>query len=78
MESRFQNEGYEFVVENGGDPIVVEDLRSASYAYAQDVKSRPYEIRKKGVRLGRFGSIDDVRDFLSEQNAEALDKRASD
>jgi len=61
----FQSDSYELMYDLQGDTLVVEDLTDASYAYAEDLDS--YEVRKKGVRLGRFDSFDAVESFLEDE-----------
>lgn len=48
-----------------GDRLVVDDLGEASYAYAEDLNV--YEVRRKGVRLGRFSEWSEVVSFLEEK-----------
>lgn len=50
---------------DGGDRLVVDDLGDASYAYAEDLNV--YEVRRKGVRLGRFSEWNEVVSFLEEK-----------
>lgn len=45
-----------------GDRLVVDDLSEASYAYAEDLEV--YEVREKGLRLGRFSEWRNVVEFL--------------
>lgn len=45
-----------------GDRLVVDDLGEAGYSYAEDLEV--YEVRKKGVRLGRFSEWSEVVEFL--------------
>ena len=49
----------------GGDRLVVDDLSEADYSYAEDLNV--YEVRKKGVRLGRFDDWSCVEEFLEEE-----------
>lgn len=65
-ESSF-DEDYAYSVYDRGDHIVVDDLAESSFAYAQDIgyeSEERYEIRKKGLRLGRFETLEDAKDFL--------------
>ena len=58
-------DNYELVYYDKGDSIVVEDLFSTDYAYAQDIDiGERYEVRKKGIRLGRFENLESVEEFL--------------
>jgi len=48
-----------------GDWLVVDDLSEADYSYAEGLDC--YEVRRKGVRLGRFEEWCEVVSFLEEQ-----------
>lgn len=50
-----------------GDRVVIDDLYQADYAYAESIdeeSSERYEIRRTGTVLGRFGDLEDAKDFL--------------
>ena len=48
-----------------GARLVVDDLSEADYSYAEDLNV--YEVRRKGVRLGRFSEWNEVVSFLEEK-----------
>lgn len=65
-----------------GDRIVVDDLYDADYAYTDDPDER-YELRKKGLTLGRFDNLNQVNNFLENNETDffmtgALDEGMDD
>jgi len=55
---------YEYNIETKGERLVVENLKEADYAYTSDIEEDLYEIRKAGRRLGRFDNLEDVEEYL--------------
>lgn len=49
-----------------GDWLVVDDLSEADYSYAEGLDC--YEVRRKGVRLGRFEEWSAVEEYLSSED----------
>lgn len=48
-----------------GDLLVVEDLHFTDYAYSESYNSdERFEVREKGRRLARLGSVDEVEEYL--------------
>lgn len=65
-ESVFE-ENYSYFSVDRGDYIVVDDLAEADFAYAEEIgygSEERFEVRRKGVREGRFGSLEAAKKFL--------------
>jgi len=58
---------YEYDFSVKGDRVVVDDIYESDL-YVEDIEeSERYEVRCKGLCLGRFGDLDDVERFLSDE-----------
>lgn len=58
---------YPYFEYNRGDLLVVDDLAESDFAYAEDIgygSDERFEIREKGICLGRFESLEDAKSFL--------------
>lgn len=62
-----KDSGYPYFEYNSGDLLVVDDLAERDYAYADDIgysSEERFEIREKGICLGRFESLEAAKSFL--------------
>jgi len=64
------SDNYPYSSYDRGVLTVVDDLAEADFAYAEDIgyeSEELFEVRRKGLSLGRFESLDDARLFLDGQ-----------
>jgi len=62
-------ENYSYAEYRHGDWVVVDDLAECDFAYAEDIgygSEERFEVRDKGIRLGRFETLEDAKSFLEE------------
>lgn len=67
MKESGSDDDYAYSFYDRGDYTVVDDLAEASFAYAENIgyeSEERFEIRKKGLCLGRFESLEDAKSFL--------------
>jgi len=60
-------ENYLYTSYDRGVLTVVDDLAEADFAYAEDIgygSDERFEVREKGITLGRFETLDDAKSFL--------------
>jgi hypothetical protein len=65
-ESSYQD-NYSYAVYDRGAFTVVDDLAESDFAYAEEIgyeSEERFEARRQGLRLGRFQSLDDAKEFL--------------
>jgi len=64
------SDNYPYSSYDRGVLTVVDDLAEADFVYAEDIgyeSEERFEVRRKGLSLGRFESLDDARLFLDGQ-----------
>lgn len=67
MKEPSYEDNYPYASYDRGVLTVVDDLAEADFAYAEDISyesEERFEIREKGVRLGRFETLEDAKTFL--------------
>lgn len=67
MRESSYEDNYSFVTYDRGDFTVVDDLAESDFAYAEDIgydSGDRFEVRRKGLRLGRFDSLESAKEFL--------------
>lgn len=67
MRESSYDDNYSFAVYDRGAFTVVDDLAESDFAYAEDIgydSDERFEVRRKGISLGRFESLEDAKDFL--------------
>jgi len=60
-------DSYPYSSYDRGVLTVVDDLAESDFAYAESIgygSEERFEIRRKGMCLGRFQSLEDAKDFL--------------
>jgi len=65
-ESSYED-NYPYISYDRGDLTVVEDLAEADFAYAEEIgydSEERFEVRRKGLSLGRFETLEDAKEFL--------------
>lgn len=70
MKEPSYSDNYPYSSYDRGVLTVVDDLAEADFAYAEDIgyeSEERFEVRRKGLSLGRFESLDDARLFLDGQ-----------
>lgn len=70
MRESSYEDNYSYVTYDRGDFTVVDDLAESDFAYAEDIgydSDERFEVRRKGLSLGRFESLDDAKLFLDGQ-----------
>lgn len=66
MKEPSYKDNYPYTEFRGGDLLVVDDLAETDL-YAEEVSygsEERFEVRRKGIRLGRFQSLEDAKEFL--------------
>lgn len=67
MKEPSYEDNYPYTSYDRGVLTVVDDLAEADFAYAEGIgygSEERFEVREKGISLGRFESLEDAKIFL--------------